>query len=263
MKHVKDAKNLYMLGDSKGAWDIVENILSLSPKNIEALAIKSAILDSWGHFDESLQILQKVANYSQVDDENAIFNLNQRIEEDRDSLIYSKMTEEGRWYFSFSPLQIFIAVFGLAGCILFLISSPMYFQREGSFLFLGLSFFILVLFPWLMLFILHFQGVKKVLIGNDGVAVYHGFTKNFAKWTEIGSAEIECDPDLNTNHLHLILLDNQNENVLFDFNISQKKSDVFARRHFVKNLLSHVSKVTHTMRGENNPEYKNETEPVT
>lgn len=245
MKHLKDAKQLYMLGDSKGALNIIEDILALSPKNIEALNLKAIILDSWGHFEESLQILQKISNYAQIDDENALSTLDRRISEDRDSLIYSKLTEEGRWYFSFSPVQVFIAVFGLVGCLLFLISSPLYFQKDDSFLFLGLSFFILVLFPWMLLFILHFQGVKKILIGLQGISVFYGFSKQFSKWHDIGSAVIEYDPDLNKNYLHLLLYDTKGENILFDFNISQKNSDVFARRHFVKSILTQVKTVTY------------------
>lgn len=245
MKHLKEAKQLYMLGDSKGALEIIENVLALSPKNTEALAIKSMILDSWGHFEESLHILQKISNYSQIDDEGATTMLDQRLIEDRDALIYSKLTEDGRWYFSFSPLQVFIAVFGLVGCILFLISSPLYFQKDNNFIFLGLSFFILVLFPWLLLFILHFQGVKKVLLGLQGISVYYGFLKQFARWDEIGSAVVEYDPDLNKNYLHLLLYDAKGENVLFDFNISQKKSDIFARRHFVKAILAQIKTVTY------------------
>lgn len=196
---------------------------------------------------------------SQIDDEEAVSKLNRRIEEDRDSLIYSKLTEEGRWYFSFSPLQIFIAVFGLVGCVLFLISSPFYFEHKGSFLFLGLSFFVLVLFPWLVLFVLNFQGVKKVLLGLEGISVYHGFSKKIVKWNDITSAVIEYHPNLNLNYLHLLLLSKDNQTLL-DFNISQKKSDVFARRHFVKNIVKYVGNVNYKVHGEALETAQTETE---
>jgi len=247
---MKDAKELYMHGDSKSALQIVEDLLALSPKNTEALRLKSLILDSQGRFDDSLHILQKIANYSQIDDEDAILNLNKRIDEDRDSLIYSRFSEEGRWYFSFSPIQIFIAVFGLAGCVLFLVSSPLYFHKSDAFLFLGLSFFVLVLLPWLTLFILNFKGVKKVLVGLSGLAVYHGFSKTEAKWSDISQSVIEYDHDLNKHHLRLLLYSKESGEVLFDFNISDKKSDVFARRHFVKSVVSYVGNVTYIVRGE-------------
>ncbi len=252
---MKDAKQLYMNGDSQGALEVVESLLALSPKNTEALKLKALILDSRGKFDESLKLLQKVANYSQIDDEDALLNLNSRLDEDRDALIYSRFTEEGRWYFSFSPVQLFIAVFGLAGCVLFLISSPLYFHKPGSFLFLGISFFVLVLFPWLSLFILHFQGVKKVLVSLEGIAVFHGFSKTFAKWNEIGQAVIEYDPNTSKNYLHLHLYSKDNPEVLFDFNISHKKSDVFARRHFVKSISSYLNaEITYIAKGEEIPQ---------
>ena len=78
----------------------------------------------------------------------------------------------------------------------------------------------------------------------------YGFSKNFAQWDNIGSAKIEYDPNLNANYLHLILYDNSGQNILFDFNISHKKSYVFARRHFVKTLLNHLSDVTYVARGD-------------
>ena len=229
MKHLKEARILLEQGDSAGTMDIVENLLSLSPRNTEALKIKAFILDSWGRFDDSLALLHALGKLSSSEEE-LYAELDKRIDEDRESLIYSRLTPEGRWYFQFSPLQMFISLIGLMGCFLFLITSPSFFENASAPLTSGLllSFLTLVVIPWVLLLILNMQGIKKILVGLTGIHVFYG---------------------LNEDYLHLIVYSKTTREALLDFDISKNKSVIRARRHFVRLILSYIDTVSYVPRG--------------
>lgn len=250
MKHLKDAKKLLEIGDSLGAMEIVENLLSFSPKNTEALKIKSFILDSWGRFDESLAILHLIGKLSSSE-EDPYEELDKRIEEDRESLIYSRLTPEGRWYFQFSPLQMFISLVGLVGCFLFLFTSPSFFEGSVNSLSLRLliSFLLLVMLPWTLLLILNLQGIKKILVGLTGIQVFYGMKKIELSWEQLGSVVIEYDTNLNSDYLRMIFYSKSTREALLNFDISKNKSVVRARRHFVRLVLSYIDTVSYVPRG--------------
>ncbi|APJ04279.1 tetratricopeptide repeat protein [Silvanigrella aquatica] len=250
MKHLKDAKILLEQGDSAGAIEIIENLLSLSPRNTEALKMKSFIFDSWGRFDESLAILHQLGKLSSSD-EDPFEELDRRIEEDRESLIYSRLTPEGRWYFQFSPLQMFVSLMGLMGCFLFLITSPSFFENSSAPVTSGLilSFLSLVVVPWILLLFLNLQGIKKILVGLGGIQVFYGLKKVVYTWEQMGSVVIEYDTNLNSDYLHMIVYSKNTREALLDFDISKTKSVVRARRHFVRLVLSYIDTVSYVPRG--------------
>ncbi|MES2615608.1 MAG: tetratricopeptide repeat protein [Bdellovibrionota bacterium] len=247
MKHLKEARQLLNQGDAQGALDIIENILAFSPKNPDALLLKAHILDEWGRFDDSLSILHFITKIS--NDEEIVSELDRRIEEDRESLVHSKLTPDGRWYFPFSPKQIFISLFGLMGCVLFLISSPSYYNELHGGVLVGISFFILVLLPWTALLILNFQGIKKILVGLNGIQVYYGMKKMVYNWEQLGSAVIEYDRNLNAEYLRLILYSRTTREPLLNIDISKKSGAIKARRHFVRLILSYIDVVSYVSRG--------------
>ncbi len=247
MKHLKEAKQLLEQGDSQGALDIIDNILGLSPKNSQALLLKASIFDSWGRFDDALALLHYLTKISSDDD--VLDELDKRLEEDRESLIYSKLTQEGRWYFPFSPIQIFISLFGLVGCILFLISSPGYYKETHGGLLVAFSFCFFVLIPWSALIILNLKGIKKILVGLKGIHVFYGLKKIEYSWEEMGSAVIEYDRNLNSEYLRLIIYSRSTREPLLNFDISKKRGVIRARRHFVRLILSYVDIVSYVSRG--------------
>lgn len=247
MKHLKDAQQLIKQGDAQGALDIIENILAFSPKNPQALLLKASILESWGRFDDSLVLLQNITKVTT--DEELVGELDRRLEEERESLIYSKLTPEGRWYFPFAPMQIFISLFGLIGCILFLLFSPSYYNEANGGALVIILFLALVFVPWSVLIFLNLRGVKKILVGLNGIQIFYGFKNKLYNWDEIGSAVIEYDRNINSDYLQLVLYSRATRETLLNFDISKKNAVIRARRHFVRLILSYVDIVSYVSRG--------------
>lgn len=248
MKHLKDAKQLLDDGNTQGAYEITEHILALSPRNSEALRIKAFILDCWGRFDESFTILRQLSKLY-GNDPDVAEDLERRLEEDRESIIYSKLTPQGRWYFPFSAMQIFACLSGLTGGVLFLVSTPAYLNQPDGRLFLSISFVFLVLLPWVFLIVLNFYGLKKVLVGFRGIQVFYGIKKVTYTWEELGHAVIEYDTNLYANYLQLTIYSRATREPLLVFDISKRNSVVKARRHFVRLILSYIENVSYVPRG--------------
>ena len=247
MKHLKEARQLLIEGDAQGALEIIEDILSFSPKNPEALFLKSTILDCWGRFDDSLLLLHALSKCSS--DQKITGELQKRMEEDRESLVFSKLTTEGRVYFPFSPIQVFVSLFGLMGCMLFLISSPGYYKEPHGGALVSLSFLILVFIPWVILIFLSLKGVKRILVGLNGIKVFYGWNSKIFHWNQFSCAVIEYDKDLNEDYLKLILYSSATREPLLSFDISKRYSIVRARRHFVRLVLSYLDVVSYVPRG--------------
>lgn len=254
MKHIKDAQILLNQGQSIQALEVIDHILAFSPNNPEALRIKAQILDAWGHFDESFVLLQKILQISQSD-ENVIQDFENRMEEERASLVFSQLTPLGRWYFPFSPMRLFASFFVFLGCIFFLISSPKVLAQPNGTWLLAASFSCLVLFPWFFSLFLGFRGVRRIFVGFDGISVFYGFKSVFYPWQDMGNVVIEYDPNLKSQYLRMIIYSRFTREPVLNVNISPKGSVIKARRHFVRLVLSYLPQVSYVSRGKATESY--------
>lgn len=248
MKHIKDAQILLDQGDSVQALEVIDNLLSFSPNNPEALRLKANILDSWGHFDESFILLQKILKIAQTD-EKIVNNFQTRMEEERASLVFSQLTPLGRWYFPFSAIRLFASLSVFIGCIFFLISASQILSKPNGSLLLGISFVSLVLLPWLFSLFLSFRGIKRIFVGFDGISVFYGFKSAFYSWNDMGQMVIEYDPNLRNQYLRMIIYSKSTRQPLLNFDISQRSSVIKARRHFVRLVSSYLGNVMYVTRG--------------
>ena len=242
MKHLSEIKSLINLGDSKAAMEALDSLLCLAPKNSEALRLKADILDSWGRFEDSFLILRKMVDVSSLSDESIYF-VNKRGLDDRTSLIYSDVTNEGRVFYPFPLKQVVISLLGVLGCIGFLLISPNYMQpnEDNQWAKIGLFFFLLVMLPWFALIVSHLKGIKKIVVGMRGLKIVRGTRVTEIPWNDVGCVIVEHDNDSNKDHLKLQLYrSGPTSSLLEELDISRANSVVKARRHFVHCVISYV-----------------------
>lgn len=244
MKHLTDAQKLLTEGDSVAALGIIEGVLDLAPRNPEALRLKATVLDSWGRFDDSLTTLHHLSQMSGLSDE-VMREIGRRAQEEKEAIVYSELTHEGRWYFAFPALQIWISLYGFAGCGIFLLLSPSLLnQGPERFSDLLQAFGFFVVLPWLALMAVHLIGVKRILVGLQGIRVCTRFKEKNYSWDTLGVGVIEYDQDFKTGHLRLLIFSKNDRTApVLKFDISRKTSVVRARRHFVRNILSYLDTV--------------------
>ena len=174
--------------------------------------------------------------------------------EEKEALIFSELTSEGRWYYAFPKAQIWISLYGFFGCAAFLFfSSEWLLAGTENLESLATLFVVLVLVPWFALIFASVTGVKRVFIGLGGIRVCTRFREKNCGWSEIQVAVVEYDSDLRNDHLKLRLFSSESrKDPLFVFDISRRSSIVRARRHFVRNILNYVDLVCYVSRGKEN-----------
>jgi hypothetical protein len=248
MKHVADAKKFIDTGMSAQALEVLENLLGLAPKNHEALRLKAMILDAQGRFDESLLILRDLARFDGISDQT-VRDLERRSFEEREVAVYSELTPEGRWYFAFPAMQLWISLYGFVGCAVFLVISPGMIGGDMASALprIVASFFFLVALPWIILMAVHMIGIKKVLVGLTEIRICKRFSEVRIPWTLIDCAAMEHSADIRDEQLFLSLYGkatgDSKRPVLARFNVSPKRSVVRARRHFVRSILTHIDSI--------------------
>jgi len=249
MKHVNEALKLYNSGDGVGALQVLDNLLDLAPRNPEALRLKARILDAWGRFDESYQVLLALSQLPNPSEE-AVHEIEQRASEEREAILFSELTSEGRWYYSFPGAQLLVSIVGLVGCALFLVtSSQVNFANPNEVIAMALSFCFLVLLPCIFLLVIQLTGIKKILVGLRGISVSTRFSEKSYAWDELKAVVVEYDSDPRVDFLRLKVfgLQDSTEPVL-NLDVSRAKSVVRARRHFLKNVLTHIDTVVYVAR---------------
>lgn len=244
MKHLYDAQQFLKKGESQAAMTVLENLLDLAPRNPEALRLKALILDSWGRFDESLATLHNLSQMSGLTQECAS-DIERRAFEEKEAVVYSELSSEGRWYFAFPAIQVWISLYGFLGCAFFLLLSPnLLSQGNERFSDLMAAFLFFVVMPWIGLMIVHFTGIKKILVGINGVKICSRLSEINIRWDQINAAVVEHDPDILKSKLSLILYSKESPSkILYKFDVSKKGGVVRARRHFVRSILNYVDTV--------------------
>jgi tetratricopeptide (TPR) repeat protein len=250
MKHVKEATALLESGDAPGALGILEDILSLAPRNSEALRLKARLLDAWGRFDEALHVLHALSQLSNLNDQE-LRDIEARAMEEKETIVYSELSAEGRWYFAFPVAQIWISLYGFLGCAAFLLLSPSLLSGGAeNFPQLASAFALFVVVPWLALLVVHVTGIKRILVGVGGLRVCRRFAQSAHPWSSFAKAVVEYDHDINSGYLRLHLYGTESAtNPSLSFDISSKSAVVKARRHFVRNVLSYLDVVCYLPRG--------------
>lgn len=249
MKHVKDAQKVLDAGDAPGALGLLEDILSLAPHNALALRLKARILDAWGRFDESLDALHALSQTGNLSEEER-GDIELRAVEEKEAIVYSELSSEGRWYFAFPTAQVWISLYGFVGCAAFLLLSPgLLAGGTENFGQLAAAFGFFVAAPWIALLVVHVSGVKRILVGVGGLRVCHRFRAAEYPWSAFGKAVVEYDHDIRKGYLRLHLYGREpGEAPVVSFDISSRKSVVRARRHFVRNVLSYLDVVCYLPR---------------
>ena len=255
MKHVRDAQNLLDSGDSAGALSVLENLLDLAPRNPDALRMKAGILDGWGRFDDSLIVMHALSQIPNLSDE-CVADLEQRAMEEKEAVVYSELSQDGRWYFAFPRAQIWISLFGFLGCAVFLLLSPNLLS-EGTDRLADMvaAFALFVVVPWVALMVVHVFGIKRILVGMQGIRVCTRFKETNLPWDRVKAAVVEYDLNINSKHLKVLIYTKESPKTpLFIFDISRKHSVVKARRHLLRNILGYVDTVCYLPKNSGLPE---------
>ena len=248
MKHLSHARIHLQEGESHKALEIIENVLALAPENPEAMRLKAEVLEGWGRFDEASKIIQAISKLRGSFALEARDELKRRFIEERDSLFHTRLSDKGRVYNHFSLVDLWVSIFGVFGCLIFLALLPYFSNVAYSYIWLYSGFFILVICPFFILLHQKMTRLSAVTIGPKGILIHKRGKATEILWDSVRHVTIEYDYNISLDYLVMKVFIKGNK-IPLPINISRQSPDIKGRRHFTRAVISYVDSYSYTARG--------------
>ncbi len=239
MKHVAAIEKYIEEGLAEEAYAAIDNLLSLGPKNINALKLRARLLSEEGRFDEEAEVWLKVLKLDREDEEAIEFFLGLQ-QEDREHYFFSQsLPGGGRKYLTFPRDFMRAALFGFFGCTSFLVIAEIFSRRglweEGS-LVIGL-FLCLVGLPWIAIGHAIIMGYKAISITPDALVLHQRWRETALPWADLKDICLVFSRYPEKVRLGVLAIPKADLGRPYFLSLGDKTS-IRARSHFVRDLAT-------------------------
>lgn len=247
MLHVKEIRDLVLLGQQDQALAALDNLLELGPKNVEALKLKALIFSQRGSFKEEEEIWSRIIQQDN-EDEDGIDFLYRRHMEEREHFYFTDDVPQGRRYLAYPKNLMNLTLFLLAGCLLFLTISG----YSRKYLFLAeprviLAFFgTLVILPIIGIFYHYLFALRDVRIGTAGIT-FQTLLKSYTySWQDVPNVYLTSrfyNPG--EIKLFLVMLSSDPSKKSIELDLSPETSSIRARTFFIGDIKRFIPKLNY------------------
>ncbi|NRA66580.1 MAG: tetratricopeptide repeat protein [Pseudobacteriovorax sp.] len=243
MNHVTAIEKMIDEGDINQAFESLEQLLALGPNNIQALKLLAALYVHQGRFDEEQDVWRRIYEVDDEDEDVAEYFQKAQIEDREHYYFTDILPEGGRRFIAYPRSLIQISLFGLAGCISFLLltrftSSE---QMTNSPVSVMVAFVVLVISPWIGIIITWSRSLRAVNVTNNSLEFSTRFKTHSFRWEDIQKISLAHSKHPNDQQLKLVVLPKEgqanSQPVAIDF--SEDKSSIRARRYLISEIRSH------------------------
>lgn len=237
MLHVKQIQSLADNGQAEQAYEALDQLLALGPKNIEALKIKASLLAHEGRFAEEGRVWEKVAQIDNEDDDAIQYLLQRQIEE-RENFYFTDEIPDGKRFLAYPRKLIKISMIGLAGCLLFLtgtrltVSFPQLSEPQVT---VGL-FALCVISPWVLIIITFFRSLKWVLITHTALTVSTRIKNIEWPWSKVEKLFLAHSYERGVAPLALIIVSTDADDPIIEIDLTRETSSIRARGSLLAEL---------------------------
>lgn len=237
MLHVKQIQSLADKGEADQAYEALDQLLALGPKNTEALKIKARLLAHEGRFYDEGKVWEKIALIDH-EDEDAIHYLLQRQIEERENFYFTDDIPSGKRFLAYPKKLIKISMIGLVGCLLFLTGTRLSiaFPPMGEPLVTVGLFMICVLLPWLMIIWTFFKSLKWVLVTHSALTVSTRMKSFEWSWSKVESLYLAHSYQVGVPPLSLIIVSADREEPALEIDLTRESSSIRARSYLLHEM---------------------------
>ncbi len=241
MKHVNAIRKYVEQGQREEAHSALDNLLSLGPKNIEALKLRALLYSAEGRFNDEAKIWDQVLTIDNEDIDAIRFYLRQR-HEDQEHFYFTELLENGaRRFHAYPKALLNAAIFGLFGCVSFVIlgrllqSLP---QPEQLWLLLGL-FGMLVIAPFVTIFTVYFRALRHITISPGMIQVGTRFRNLVYSWQDIEKITLVHAYDQGETSLELVITPKDPQHSIINIDMTDATSSIRAKSYLLRELSSY------------------------
>lgn len=237
MLHVKQIQSLADNGHAEQAYEALDQLLALGPKNIEALKIKANLLAFEGRFLEEGRVWEKIAQIDQEDEDAIQYFLHRQIEE-RENFYFTDDIPAGKRFLAYPKKLIKISMLGLGGCLLFLIGtrlSLIYPFLEDPTITIGI-FAVCVLFPWFLIIWTFFKSLKWVLVTQSALSIATRVKSFEWPWSKIQSIYLAHSYLPGDVPLALIIVSKEPQDPALEIDLTKENGSIRARAYLIHEI---------------------------
>jgi tetratricopeptide (TPR) repeat protein len=240
MKNVAEIQNIAESGDLQGAHQALDGLLSMGPRNLEALKLRGRLYEVAGQFQQEAKIWEQVAKIDR-DDHDLMEYITRRQGEDRENFYFTDtLPGGGKRFIAFPRRMVRAATIGLFGCIVFLGMARM--SQEfpvfnNPFVMLS-SFALLVISPWIAIMVSYVRSLRYVSVTKEGIEIATRFKVHKFNWTAIEHVYLAQDDRHDTYQLSVVVVGRDATHPCFELDFNENTTPIRARSYFVKEIMS-------------------------
>jgi hypothetical protein len=238
VRRIEDIQKLIDENSLLEAYQAIEDLLSLGPKNTNVMKLKAGLLHSEGKFREESQLWRTIIGLDQ-EDEDAKDYFQRSMLEQREHEYFSDLLPTGGIRFLTNPRSVVTTSFiGIMGCALFLTLANFShrFPILATPLLTYLSFGFFVGLPWALILYVYFRSLKDITIDAESIHLRTRTSDLALHWSELAKFYIARHHTRKGDHLYVLLVPKISEQAPILIPIEGSHSVVRAPSFFVREI---------------------------
>ena len=240
MKHVTAIETLIDDGEFSEAEQALDNLLALGPNNVEALKLLASLQAHKGKFADEEKTWQRLWSIDREDEDVVEYFYQAQIEDKEHFYFTDLLPTGGRRFIAYPRSLINASLFGLLGCIVFLIASHQNFKETilGQDYVTLTLFSLLVIMPWIWIIATWTRALKAVEIDAHSFCIVTRLRTYKIDWKDIKDIYLAHS---NQNHGHgsglrLIFIAKDHQTPVLSIDLSESRSSIRARKFLINEI---------------------------
>ncbi len=247
---MEDIRKIVDQGEYSEAFVALEELLEMGPYNIEALKLKALVYRQQGRYQEEFLVWQEIIEYYPDDEDSAEFFEKNYIEEKERFYFTEELPGGGRRFVIHPKALVNSSLFGLIGCLLFLLISN--YSRKYVFLanptFSFVCFLVLVLTPWAFILYNYLKAPCEIHLTYRGISVVSRMGRTELRWEDIAGIHLAHQVYSNQAGLSMVFVPYDRRHRAIEIDLANESSVLKAKSFFIRETCRFYGQMTYSSR---------------
>jgi hypothetical protein len=240
MKNVAEIQNIAESGDLSGAHNALDALLTMGPRNIEALKLRARLYEVSGRFQLEAKVWDQISRIDREDDDLTQYVIRRQSEDSENFYFTDSLPGGGKRFIAFPRKVVRAAMIGLMGCMMFMVLarlSPTYPTLNHPLIMVS-SFVFFVIAPWIAILTNYIKSLRHVSVTKAGLEIVTPFKKHSLAWTDVEQVYLAQDDSHDTFRLSLVVLSREPTIPTFELDFNENTTPIRARSYLVKEIMT-------------------------
>jgi tetratricopeptide (TPR) repeat protein len=236
-------------GEEAQAQAALELLLTLGPRNTEALRLRAALYEREGRFESADEIWNRILEFD-GEEPYARAHMTEKHYDMQERQFFMESIPGGRRFLTFPKGLLYGSLFGMVGCLIFLLMS-----RLGTVYFffslpavMGGTFGLFVLGPWILVLYQYLGALQSVTVQTTGIELQTRLRTLFFPWEQFSHVYLLHPEKPQCQGLRLVLVAKEGS-MGIDLNVDPETSNLRALKTFLSEVKRFYPEVQYGTEG--------------